>query len=241
MDVLLLVLAYASLPVLGHLIGVLLAEVTDPPSRFVGAALHCSAGIAVALVALEFLPRIVTHVPFLIMMLMFAIGVIISIGFAKIVASMRGLSSVRSTSALMVYAAVVIDLISDGFLTGAGSAIDTHLGFLLGAAQSLANIPGGFAASATLRDHHYKRSLRIGAGLVVAVPVLLTAALSLWLVADKSSLVQNSVLMLMGAVLLLTTVEDIIPEGDAPRPRRWQSSLAFGVGFIGLAMLSHYF
>ncbi|VUD41275.1 hypothetical protein TDB9533_00455 [Thalassocella blandensis] len=241
MDTLLIVLIYATLPVLGHLAGVFLAEIIDPPSRVVGAALHCSAGIAFALVALEFLPRIVDHLPFILMLLMFALGVLISIALAKSVSALRSLNGGHHTAAIMVFTAVSIDLITDGFLTGAGSAIDTHLGFLLGAAQSLANIPGGFAVTATLRQHHYRKQWRIVSALLIALPVLAVAAFSLWLVSDKAPEVQNSILMTMGAVLLLTTVEDIIPEGDAPRPLRWQSSLAFGIGFLGLAALAHYF
>lgn len=236
----LVVLAYASLPVIGHALGVFFAELLKPSSPIVGSALHSSAGIAFALVAFEFLPRITTHVPFLLMLLMFGIGVLLSIALAKIVHSTRKLELVGNPTALMVYCAIIIDLLADGFLTGAGSAIDMNLGFLLSAAQSLANIPGGFAASATLREYSYSQKFRITVGILVALPVFLSAILSLWLVSGRSLLTQNSILMIMGGILLLTTVEDIIPEGDAPRPARWYSSIAFGLGFIGLAAFSHY-
>jgi len=42
---------------------------------------------------------------------------------------------------------------------------------------------------------------------------------------------QSTVLAFFVGVLLLTTIEDVIPEADAPRPPRWISTLAFAIGF----------
>ena len=52
----------------------------------------------------------------------------------------------------MVYMAVAADLLSDGLMTGAGSAVARRLGLLLGLSQVVANVPGGFAAMANFRD-----------------------------------------------------------------------------------------
>jgi hypothetical protein len=48
--------------------------------------------------------------------------------------------------------------------------------------------------------------------------------------------------MVVGGLLLVTTIEDVVPEGDAsPRLPRWISTTAFAAGFVGLAVLSTYF
>jgi hypothetical protein len=51
------VLALALLPAVGNAIGSLLAESVRTPKRLIGAALH-SAGIAIALVSIDLMPRI---------------------------------------------------------------------------------------------------------------------------------------------------------------------------------------
>lgn len=57
---------------------------------------------------------------------------------------------------------------------------------------------------------------------------------------ESTVAVQNTVIAAMVGLLLLATVEDLIPEADAPRPSRWVSSLAFTLGFIGFALASSY-
>jgi ZIP family zinc transporter len=60
------------------------------------------------------------------------------------------------------------------------------------------------------------------------------------LLRGSTEVVQNTSIAAMVGLLLLATVEDLIPEADAPRASRWMSSLAFTAGFIGLALASSY-
>ena len=55
------VLALALLPAGGNIIGSLLAESVHPPKWLVGAALHAAAGIAIALVSIDLMPRILAE------------------------------------------------------------------------------------------------------------------------------------------------------------------------------------
>lgn len=234
------VILYALLPVGGHLIGALLAECVRTSRWVVGIALHGSAGIAIALVSMDFFPRINESVPFWLIMVMFLLGAALSVFTAKYILVIQKRYGGTSFTALMVYGVISIDLITDGLMTGAGTAIETRLGFLLSAAQAVANIPGGFAATATLRNNHVQRRWRMGTALFLILPVVVAAIAGLLLLSDKSPLVQNAVLALIAGLLLLATVEDIIPEGDAPRPPRSLSTAAFALGFVGLAISSHF-
>lgn len=236
----LLVILYAMLPVIGHVSGAALALSTRPPRWIAGAALHGSAGIAIALVSMDLMPRIAQHVPGWQMMLYFLLGAFVSVAIAYGINRMQDKSKQKATAAWMVYAAIGADLVSDGMMTGAGFAVTAELGLLLSAAQAIANIPGGFASTANLRFANMKRRRILLAAAGMAIPVLLSAIAGFWLLGDASELVKHAVLMVIVGLLLLATVEDMIPEGDAPKPPRWLSTTAFTLGFIALSLSAEY-
>lgn len=142
------------------------------------------------------------------------------------------------TGLWMVYAAVGADLVSDGLMTRAGSAVGSSLGFLLAASQAIANIPGGFAAVSSLRENEIPRKHRILVSVGMVLPVGVCAALGFWLLGNAEPYYQKSALIAIVGVLLLATIEDVVPEGDAPAPKRWISTSAFASGIVVFALLS---
>jgi zinc transporter, ZIP family len=52
--------------------------------------------------------------------------------------------------------------------------------------------------------------------------------------------IQHAALAFTMGVLLLTTVEDVIPKGGEPNSARWISTAAFAGGFALFALLSSY-
>ncbi|KUO56396.1 MAG: hypothetical protein APF80_13685 [Alphaproteobacteria bacterium BRH_c36] len=231
-----LVLGYSLLPVAGNLIGSAMAEGVRTPGWVRGASLHAAAGIAIALVAMDLVPRALGALETWALVVAFICGAVASVLIARGIKWLQGSRS--DVGAWMVYAAVGADLVSDGLMTGAGSAVGSSLGFLLAASQSVANIPGGFAAAASLRENNIPRMQRIAVSVGMVVPVSVSAMLGLWLLGDADVFYQKSALMVIVGVLLLATVEDVIPEGDAPEPKRWISSTAFAAGFVIFALLS---
>lgn len=234
-----LILGYAFLPVIGYWIGVVLAEQIDFTSKFVGIALHSAAGIAIALIAIELMPRALESLTVWVVVLMFLIGAFLSVVTAKCVtrfSSKQGHE--KSTKAWMIYAAIGTDLAADAFMTGTGSAVAIELGFLLAASQTIANIPGGFVVAAKLQQRKVTRKSRLIAVGLMALFVLLITAVSYLFLKDGSAATQSAALAFIVGLLLLTTIEDMIPEGDAPRPSRWLSTAAFSLGFAGFAILS---
>lgn len=239
MSGLLIVLAFALLPVAGNIAGSLLAECVRTPRWVIGAALHAAAGIAIGVVSIQLMPRIIEDTPTWLMLSGFAVGALLALALALSVHAkrerMRG-----STGAWMVWVAVGADLLSDGIMTGASSAVASALGFLIALSQSVANIPGGFAATANLRDDGVPLKWRFGIAGLMAVPVLASAVLAFWLLRGTDVLVQNAALSVIVGALLVTTVEDMVPEGDAPRPARWASTSAFAFGFVLIGVASSY-
>src|SRR5690606_8080490 len=104
----------------------------------------------------------------------------------------------------------------------------------------VANIPGGFAATANLDPERYSSRRKILVAASMVIPVTGSALAGLWLLGDASPRVQHAALMVIVGILLLATVEDMIPEADAPQPARWLSTSAFTLGFAGMALSSHY-
>jgi ZIP family zinc transporter len=233
------VLLYALLPFVGNVIGVALAENLKAPRWVTGAALHAAAGIAIALVSVDLLPRVLDELPMSSIAAGFLIGAVASVAVAQFVAHLQNLRILAGHhTAWLVFAAIAADLISDGLMTGAGTAIGSSLGFLVAASQSVANIPGGYAVAASLRETGVPLRTRIGVTATMLVPILMSALIGAWLLNGASGEVQNVTLCIIAGVLLLATVEDVLPQGDKPEPQRWISTSAFALGFAGFALLA---
>lgn len=236
----LLVAAIALLPVAGNLAGSLLAETVRLPQWAIGAALHAAAGVAVAVVSVDLMPRIVASTPPWLMAAAFLAGAGFSVLLARAAKLIRRRSGHGSAGGWMVYTAVAADLFSDGLMTGIGSAVATSLGLLLGLSQTVANLPGGFAAAANFRDEGMPRRARLLVAASFVLPVVLAASLGYWLLRDTGAAVQNAALAFVAGVLLLATVEDVVRQGDEREPKRWMSTAGFALGFALFALVSAY-
>jgi len=126
MDSIWLVLGLALFPALGNFSGGLAAEVSRVTGRHLNYALHGAAGLVIAVVAVEIMPRALDNLSGWVIAVAFALGGIAYTGIEKFVESLytrRGKQEDNSqTSVWMIYIAVSIDLFSDGLLIGAGSA-----------------------------------------------------------------------------------------------------------------------
>lgn len=231
-------LVFALLPAIGIIIGSLLAEGIRTPKWLIGASLHATAGIAIALVSIDVMPRLLITSPIWLITIAFLAGAGISVLIASVWGSFRHRPGRGAVGAWMVYMAVATDLTSDGLMVGTGTAVETQLGFLFAATQSIANIPGGFAATSNFRDDGMPRSRRLALSASMLVPALLSAGLGYLVLRGASPAVHGAALAVFIGILLLATVEDVIPQGDEPEPPRWISTAAFAGGFAGLALLS---
>lgn len=234
------VLAIALLPAGGNIIGTAIAEVARPQRWVVGAALHMAAGVAVALVSVELLPRVLGIIPPWLIVLLFGAGAVVSVLLAKAVIKLRGLLSARSSGAWLVFMATAVDLLSDGVMIGAGSAVSGDLGLLLALSQVVGNIPGGFATIANFRSQSVSRRIRIIAAISFVVPVAMGAGLGFWLLRGAGGSLQAAALAVIVGILLVTTIEDLVPQADKPGTARSISTAAFVGGFAFFTLLALY-
>ena len=87
------------------------------------------------------MPRVLETTPAWLLVLLFAAGAAFSVLMARAVKVLRRIVSGGSAGAWMVYMATAVDLLSDGLMTGASSAVSAELGLLLALSQVVANFP----------------------------------------------------------------------------------------------------
>ena len=74
--------------------------------------------------------------------------------------------------------------------------------------------------------------------MVVSLPIFVSAMIGYLALRDAPDWVQGLAIAAIVGLLLTATIEDLIPEGDAPRPPRWASTVVFASGFSGFVLLS---
>ncbi|MFN3574293.1 peptidoglycan-binding protein [Phenylobacterium sp.] len=235
-------LLIALLPAAGTLAGALVAEWRQPPPWLTGAALHAAAGIAAAVVAVELMPRAVGRGEQWLLAIGFMGGAVASILLMRTTGWIRGrLGSGEGRAGLWgVYAAVATDLLIDGLTTGAGSAVSGSLGLLLALSQVAANIPGGFAVTANFRAADVPRSRRLIAACAYPLTPVAGAAAGYLVLRGSGDVTMALALSFFAGLLLLATIEQIVPEADKPGAPLRISSPAFAAGFILLMLMSAY-
>lgn len=229
------------LPAAGMLCGSLAAERWTVPRRAIGGLLHAAAGVAAAVVSVELMPRILEDIEPWQLAVAFCLGAAASVGVAWGVRRAVQALQIGRSGPWMVYLAVAVDLLADGLMVGVGSAVTSSLGLMLGLSQVVANVPGGFVTVANLRDKGVPRKVRLAAAASLFVPVFIGISLGYWLLRGQSTMLQNAALSVIVGMLLLATIEDLVPEADAPQTKRWITTAAFAAGFTFFALLSLYF
>lgn len=234
------VIVLALLPFAGNLSGGILAEVVETTKRRVSIALHAAAGIVLAVIGVELMPRTLENTQPWIVVLAFCLGGIASIGLKHAV---KRLQERRGGNAgpWMIYIAVSTDLFTDGLLIGTGSAVSFTLALLLAVAQVLADIPEGFASIANFRSQGIKRRTRLLLAAGFAVPILVAAVGSYWLLRSAASAWQMGTLAFAAGMLTVLAVEDIVPEAHETTEDFPLATGAIIGGFALFTLLSAYF
>ena len=226
----------ALVPALGNLAGAVAAEVFASGPRSLNLALHAAAGIVMAVVAVELMPRVLDGVPTLAAATAFSLG---GVGYLAIEGAVERLSdNGRSRAGMwMIFAAVSIDLFSDGLLIGSGSAVSLGLALVLAAGQTLADVPEGFATVANFKAKGVPRARRMMLSASLIVPAVAAAALSWSFLRDKPESWKLGALAFVAGLLMVAAAEEMMSEAHESREDTRYSVLAF-IGGFALFMLT---
>lgn len=238
----LLVLAYAALPALANFAGGILAELFDVSDRVFNWALHASAGIVIAVVAVELMPlTLQTDVQWLIIIaFVFGGGFYVVIDWSTEQLQDR-VGGEDTTSAWVIYFGVAADLFSDGVLIGTSATLSSGLAFLLALGQMPADFPEGFASMTSFQNQGVPRRRRLILAAGFIVPIFVGASLGYLLLRNQPRLYKFTVLTFTAGILTTLVVEDLVPEGHETVEREGRvAALIFVGGFALFALLSTY-
>lgn len=242
MSDLLSVLLFASLPAAGNFMGGLLSEWLKPSRYFVNLALHAAAGIILAVVSVEVMPNALRVVPVLLIAAAFLAGggayLIIEAVIEKWQASKpRG----AGAQAWMVYVAVLADLVGDGLLIGAGSAVSSQLALLLALGQVSADIPEGFSVLANFKEKGVKRRQRLMLSASFVIPVVGSALAAYLVLRDLPESVKFTAMVFVSGLYSLAAVKDMLGQAhESAVDTRW-SSISFLSGYAFFLLVSGIF
>lgn len=146
----------------------------------------------------------------------------------------------RPRDDLGAYAAIGVDLLSDGLMIGSGGAVAAELGLLLALSQVVGNLPGGFSIAASFRSARIPKAKRWGALAIYPLIPAFGAIVGYLALKDAGELSTGIVLGIFAGLLLTATIEDIVPEADQNGAPRHVSSPSFAAGFAALLLMSTY-
>lgn len=235
-------LMYSCLPFLGNFLGGLLAEFVRVAPRSLSIALHAAAGILIAVVGIELMPKALAAERPWIVLLAFVAGGIFSILADRLIKKMQKKFSGNNESAgpWLIYFAVCVDLFSDGLMIGAGSTISAELALLLALGQVGGDLPEGFATIAALKGTNFSRTKRFIATMGFAVPLFLGTTIGYFLVRGQPEVIKFSLLAFTAAILVKAAVEEIIGEAHEAGEDTYLQQLAFIGGFALFSAVSVY-
>lgn len=226
------VLGLALLPAVGNFGGGLLAEWLQPSQTTLNRTLHAAAGIILAVIAIEVMPQALEGASAWLLALAFLAGgglyLIVEAGIER---WQQMKSGGAGSGAWMVYVAVATDLVGDGLLIGAGSAVSSQLALVLALGQVLADIPEGFAVIANFRDRGVGRAKRLLISASFVIPVVGAAIFAFFALRGQSEAIKMAALVFVAGLYTLAAVEDMLREAhESAEDSRW-SAISFLGGF----------
>lgn len=242
MDEYLKVLALAALPALGNFAGGLLTDAVKVSQRTLSLALHAAAGVVLAVVSVELMPKVLRAEPPWLIVLAFVAGGAFFILMDRLIGLMHSLSGRAEVDAapVAIFFGVAVDLFSDGVMVGTGSTISLGLGLLLALGQVPANMPEGFATIAAFKRQGISRRRRLLLAAALSAAVFVGATLGYWLVRGQGEIVQLMLLAFTSGILITVVVEEIIPEAHEGKDAQFATAVFVG-GFALFTLLSVYF
>lgn len=235
-------LMLASLPALGNFLGGVLAEFFPVSKKLLSISLHAAAGIIIAIVGIELMPRALeSGYPVLIALAFVVGGVAFVIIDSAVHVIQRKLGHDTSkTGAWAIFFAVSVDLFTDGIMIGAGTTVSLGLALLLSLGQVPADLPEGFAIIANFKDKGVPKKTRLLLAASFAVPIFVGTTIGYWSLQGADELYKHMILAFTAGILFVVSIEEMVEEAhdieDSP-----PMPIALVSGFALFAILSSYF
>lgn len=177
MNAYLTVLGIAALPAAANFLGGLLAEFITLPRRALQLTFERVAGMLLAVVGIELMPRVLHSPTPWLMIIIFVLGSGLFLAIEEGTKAIRDKGpAAGSGNPFVLYAAILVDLFVTGVTIGVGINVERGLGLLLALSLLVADAPEGFASIAGLREAGVARTVRLELLAALAISVLLGAS-----------------------------------------------------------------
>lgn len=237
----LIALGLAMMTAMGNVLGGIVAQLPGIPRSVYGLSLHAAVGIVLAVIGVELMPRALQVDPPWIVVLALILGGVFYFAVHRVIDLFQKQGNgEKGQGAWNIYAGVAVDLFSDGIMIGVGSSISFGLGLFLALGQVAADIPEGFATAVAFKNRGVSRIRSLIISGSFALPVLVGTSIGYWLVQGKTETLQYALLAFTSAILLLTSVEEMLTEAHAGSRRTLLQEMTILLGFAGFTLLSLY-
>jgi ZIP family zinc transporter len=232
-------LLLALVPGGGNFVGGLLGELLPTSPRALSRALHAATGVVIAMVALEITPHAEKVGPPWLMIVAFVVGGIIFFLMDSYfgIIERRGGNEPGEGGPWLIYISLAVDLLTDGVIIGTALHLSLALAFVLAFGQLAANVPGGFATTATLRHREMRRVHRVLLLAAGVLPVIIGVTLGYLLLDQASESIKAAILVLVAGVLTTMAVEEMLPQAHEAKDSR-SDTLWFIIGFTAFWVIS---
>jgi ZIP family zinc transporter len=224
---LLRVLAFSLIPVAASALGGVIAAI-KPPGKVVKSAIqHFAAGVVFAAAALELIPKVRKQPPW-VAILGFAVGIVVMVALRL---ETTHLERSRSSQANMgLIAAVGVDVLIDGLVTGAGFASGEETGVLLTIALVLEFLFLGLSVASSLGAQASNWRIMVTPPSLSLLMVVGTFVGEILL--GNASAVLLAIVLAFGAVALMYLVtEELLVEAHKGAEGPWIAATFF-LGFL---------
>lgn len=205
--------------------------------------MHLAAGIILAVIGLELMPEAIGADQPFIPILAFVGGALfftlLDGGIGYIQRRFGGNAESGVGAAVAIYFGVAVDLFCDGVMIGTGSTVAASLGLLLALGQVPADVPEGFATTATFKAKGVSKDKRLLLSASFAIPIFLGATVGFWGVKDSPEIVKLSLLAFTAGILLTVSVEEMLTEAHEKPESKWAALFLAG-GFALFSFLTAY-
>lgn len=184
------------------------------------------------------MPKVVQAQPFWPVVIAYTLGVLFSLGTDRLIKKFTG---GKEASAISIYIAVCIDLLSDGLVISSGSTISRNFGGILAIGQSLADAPEGYATIASLNNAKVQRKKRVIMNLSLIFPTIIGASIGYWALKGSPEYLKLSFLSFTAAILVKAAVEEMIGSAHEIYRKGSIQVVFFLAGFLLFTLVSVYF
>jgi zinc transporter, ZIP family len=235
------VLGLAALPAAANFLGGVLGDLITLPRRTLNLVFEWVAGMLLAVVGIELVPRVLhASLPWLMVVLFVAgAGLFLLIEESTKVFRRQTASQPGGGNPLVIFSGILVDLFLTGVMIGTGVTVELRLGLLLALSLMVADAPEGFISMVGLRDQGISRASRLALLAALALSVLLGATAGYVALSGQSGLVRLGLLALTAGMLMTLVIEEIVPEAQRGGEAEAAAFLLVG-GFATVALLSVY-